>query len=111
MLKNNANFKRFNNKKKDELETKLTQWVHSKNQMGLVPGGEDIKHKAKSLSDKMGCAKKIDFTNGWLDRYKKRHDLRCKQSKGEKQNADFQSAENSDIFKQLNEILETCFQL
>ena len=24
----------------------------------------------------MGCAKKLDFTNGWLDRYKKQNDLR-----------------------------------
>ena len=29
--KNNANFKRFNTSKNDDLETKLTQWVHSKN--------------------------------------------------------------------------------
>ena len=33
--KNSANFKKFNISKNDELETKLTQWIHSENQMGM----------------------------------------------------------------------------
>ena len=35
--------------------------------MGMVSGGKDIKHKAKSMSDKMGCAKKLHFSNGCLE--------------------------------------------
>ena len=77
-LKQSGNFKKFSKSKNDDLDTKLVQWVHSKNEMGMVSGGEDIKHKAKLLSDKMGC-EKLEFSNGWLDRFKKRNDLRCKQ--------------------------------
>ena len=48
--KQSGNFKKFSKSKNDDLDTKLVQWVHSKNEMGMVPGGEDIKCKAKSCN-------------------------------------------------------------
>ena len=43
--KQSGNFKKFSKSKNDDLDTKLVQWVHSKNEMGMVPGGKDIKCK------------------------------------------------------------------
>ena len=40
--KQSGNFKKFSKSKNDDLDTKLVQWVHSKNEMGMVPGGEHI---------------------------------------------------------------------
>ena len=60
----------------------------------MVLSGDDVKVKAKMLSENLGYEKRINFSNGWLQRFKRRNDLRCKKLIGEKQNADLEAAEN-----------------
>jgi len=62
----------------DELENQLCQWIKNKNENGMVLSGEDIKIKAKSLSEKLGYDKEKAFLNGWLHRFKKRFNLKNK---------------------------------
>ena len=89
----------------DELENQLCQWIKNKNENGMVLSGEDIKIKAKSLSEKLGYDKEKAFSNGWLHRFKKRFNLKNKKLVGEKMNADFQAAH-----KFVNEILPELLQ-
>ena len=73
------NFKKIGKGRKDELEIQLCQWIlKSENENGKNVSGSDIKAKAKALSDKLGYAQNIKFSNGWLYRFKKRYDLKCK---------------------------------
>ena len=37
--------------------------------------GDDIRAKAKMLSEKLGYEKRINFSNGWLQHFKRRNDL------------------------------------
>ena len=92
--KNSANAKKFAIMKGDDLENQLCLWIKSKNEKGMVLSGDDVKVKAKMLSENLGYEKRINFSNGWLQRFKRRNDLRCKKLIGEKQNADLEAAEN-----------------
>ena len=56
--KNVANQKKFGRSKNDELEIKLCEWIKSKNENGMVLSGDDIRSKAKAMSQNLRVLQK-----------------------------------------------------
>ena len=52
--------------KNDELETQLCQWIKNENENGMVLSGEDIKTKAKSLSERFGLEYEEKYTSSGI---------------------------------------------
>ena len=103
--KNVTKLKKFGRSKNYELEIKLCEWIKSKNESGMVLSGDDIRSKAKAMSQKLGYESNMGFSHGWLQRFKIRYNLKCKKLVGEKANADFKTADQF-VKRILPEILE-----
>ena len=49
----------------------------------IYPDGSHLAEKAKETAEKLGLAESFKASNGWLDRWKKRHNVRKKTISGE----------------------------
>lgn len=66
----------------EEMESKLMEWFNGARAENIPIDGALIKMKASTISLKLGLT---DFkaSNGWLDRFKKRHGITCRAVCGE----------------------------
>lgn len=74
--------KRMRTAEHPEVETALTKWMAQARERGWAVSGPILKEKAESLAKAMGIP---DFvcSEGWLHRYKQRHDITFKTVRGE----------------------------
>lgn len=76
------------------LEKALFKWLCELNNDGLLLNGEVIKIKAKKLLHQANLHLRddeklsIQFSKGWMERFKKRHNLRFRRVHGEEKSAD-----------------------
>jgi len=84
--------KRKREGKDPDVEEALDQWFSAVTQRGVSISGLILKAKAEELAKKFDHC---DFvaTDGWLSRWKTRHNIKFKKLHGEKSSADSQSAE------------------
>ena len=87
-----------------ELEMKLCDWIRIRQEKGYPVSGDDIRARGLHLAKNL---KIDDFTpsNGWIDRFKKRFDIRFKTFQGEKASADLEAA-NEFLEQDLPPLLE-----
>lgn len=91
----------------DEFETVVFKWLCQQRAAGIPVQGNILKEKAKYFWTKMHGSnqeneshdankkeKMFEASNGWLDRFKHRHGLSTKKTKGEKMSADMEIAAN-----------------
>ena len=78
--------------KAPEVDTALNQWFDTVTSKGQKLSGPILKEKAEDLAKKLGHTNFV-ATEGWLSRWKARHQIRYKQAHGEKGSADIKSAE------------------
>ncbi|XP_025420572.1 tigger transposable element-derived protein 4-like [Sipha flava] len=83
----NGNQKRKREGKDPEVEEALSEWFSLITSHGVRVSGPMLKCKAKELSQKIGNNQFI-ATDGWLSRWKVRHDIKFKSSHGKKASAD-----------------------
>ena len=74
-----------------ELEKRLIQWIISTEKRGVMVDGNFLKARAIAIAEEL----KVDlkFSNGWIQGFKSRHNLKWRTAHGEKKSADFQAAE------------------
>ena len=89
---NAARQKTIRKPKNFELEMKLCEWIRIRQEKGYPISGEDIRARGIHLANVL---KVDDFkpSNGWIDRFKKRFDIRFKSFQGEKASADLEAAD------------------
>lgn len=87
----NLSRKRKNRFKEEDVDMALDTWLEQKNHQNARINGTILKQKAQQLATEMGH----DFTpsDGWLSRFKERHNITFKREHGEKQCTDFESAQ------------------
>ena len=87
----NHNRKRQRAGKEEEVGSALFLWFQQKLSQGARLSGPLLKQKATELA----AAEGTEFTpsDGWLSRWKSRHNIAYKKEQGEKQNADFPAAQ------------------
>ena len=78
--------------KAPEVDTALNQWFGTVTSKGQKLSGPILKGKAEDLAKKLRHTNFV-ATEGWLSRWKARHQIRYKQAHGEKGSADIKSAE------------------
>ncbi|XP_070550158.1 tigger transposable element-derived protein 4-like [Ptychodera flava] len=88
----NHNRKRQRAGKEEEVGSALFLWFQQKISQGARLSGPLLKQKATELA----AAEGSEFTpsDGWLSRWKSRHNIAYKKEQGEKQNADFPAAQH-----------------
>lgn len=81
--------------KHEEIERLVAEWFHqNRTQAPDIPlDGCIIKEKAKQVAQTLGMD---DFTasNGWIDRFRKRHEIKWRKVSGESLAVDVQSVKN-----------------
>ena len=84
--------KRKREGKDPDVEDALNQWFSIITGRGVRVRGPMLKKKSEKLAKKQG---RDDFkaTDGWLSRWKCRHDIKFKKAHGEKDSADIGAAE------------------
>ncbi|XP_066293140.1 tigger transposable element-derived protein 6-like [Branchiostoma lanceolatum] len=89
----NPNRKRKREGKDGAVEDALHRWFVNARAMGAPVSGPILLEKAKDLAESLGDS---DFkpTEGWLSRWKDRHNIVFKRAHGEKRDADVSSAED-----------------
>jgi len=75
-----------------ELEEVLVAWVLAREGNGEIVTGPLIKEKAGRFAARMGV-EGMAFSEGWLDKFKKRHGLKRRQRHGEAASVDIKDAE------------------
>ena len=70
-----------------QLDEALLFWVLQCESRRVAVTGSLIKAKAKKFSEQMGITER-EFSNGWLQRFQQRNQLRCTKSHGESGSAD-----------------------
>ena len=83
--------KRLCKGKAPEVDTALNQWFGTVTSKGQKLSGPILK-KAEDLAKKLGHTNFV-ATEGWLSRWKARHQIRYKQAHGEKGSADISAEE------------------
>ena len=78
--------------KESELESRLYEWFNLKRAQGMAISGPLVITKAKSLKTEMNIKSDIQFSEGWLTRFKNRHCIRQIRITGESCSADSQGA-------------------
>ena len=78
--------------KAPEVDTDLNLWFGTVTSKGQKLRGPILKEKAEHLAKKLGHTNFV-ATEGWLSRWKARHQIRYKRAHGEKGSADIKSAE------------------
>jgi hypothetical protein len=96
--------KRKREGKDPDVEDALRQWFSIITGRGVRVSGPMLKKKSEELAKKLG---RDDFkaTDGWLSRWKCRHDIKFKKAHGEKYSADVVGAEEW-ISKNVPELLQ-----
>ena len=84
--------KRLRKGKDPEVDTALNDWFETVTSRGQKLSGPMLKEKAEDLAKKLGNHSFV-ATEGWLSRWKARHQIKYKRAHGEKGSADTQSAE------------------
>ena len=84
--------KRLRKGKAPEVDTALNQWFATVTSKGQKLSGPILKKKAEDLAKKLGHTNFV-ATEGWLSRWKARHQIWYKQAHGKKGSADIKSAE------------------
>ena len=74
------------------MDTALNDWFETVTSRGQKLSGPMLKEKAEDLAKKLGNPSFV-ATEGWLSRWKARHQIKYKRGHGEKGSADTQSAE------------------
>ncbi|KAI8480590.1 Tigger transposable element-derived protein 3 [Branchiostoma belcheri] len=89
----NPNRKRKREGKDGAVEEALYRWFISARARSVPLSGPILKEKAKSLAESMGDP---DFnpSEGWLGRWKERHNISFRRAHGEKKDADTSAAED-----------------
>ena len=90
---NSAKQKSFSKGKNFELELKLCEWIRIRQEKGYGVAGDDIRARGIHLA-KVLNVENFNPSNGWVDRFKKRFDIRFKTFQGEKASADLEAANN-----------------
>ena len=69
--------------KNDVLESKLYEWYIQRQTEGQPISGPMLKAKASELANSYDCSATPDFkfSSGWLERFKKRYDIRFKEKR------------------------------
>ena len=78
--------------KSADIERALFRWFEQARAKGAPVNGPLLKEKAVSLAAALGVPD-FEATNGWLYRWKERHNLSYKKLHGESADADLESAE------------------
>jgi len=80
--KNSGKSKRVKNPLFEQIDQKLYEWFNSVRSKNLPISGPILQTEAMKLAEKMNVN---DFkaSNGWLEKFKKRHDIVWKQVSGE----------------------------
>ena len=78
--------------KASEVDTALNQWFGTVTSKGQKLGGPILKEKAEDLAKKLRHTNFV-ATEGWLSRWKARHQIRYKRAHGEKGSADISAEE------------------
>ena len=74
-----------------ELEKRLLRWIISNEKSGVMLDGHFIKACAVAIAEELSVD--LKFSNGWLQGFKARHDLKYRKAHGEKKSADYKAAE------------------
>lgn len=77
----------------EKLEQELYKWFVSERASGMPISGPLLTEKAKQLSVELNISDSIMFTNGWLNRFKERFNLRQLKLSGEALSADHEAAQ------------------
>ncbi|XP_025407826.1 tigger transposable element-derived protein 6-like [Sipha flava] len=80
--KNSGKSKRVKTPSFEQIDQKLYEWFVSVRSKNLPISGPIIQTKAMKLAEKMNV-KDFKASNGWLEKFKKRHDIVWKQVSGE----------------------------
>ncbi|XP_041361927.1 tigger transposable element-derived protein 4-like [Gigantopelta aegis] len=90
--KTNPERKRLRSGKAEDVEGALSEWFDSARSRDIPVSGPILAEKAKDLAKHLH---KEDFnpTNGWLSRWKERHNIVYKRLHGEKKDADLVAAD------------------
>lgn len=77
-----SKIKRFKTGDYPQLEDKVKQWFAQARNSNVPVGGNILREKARVFAEKMGIE---DFraSDGWFDRFKKRHNIKFKKLSGE----------------------------
>lgn len=82
-----------------ELEDALYIWFLQARVSGIPISGTILKRKAIEINDELGGDKSFKASDGWLDKWKHRKDIRSLKVTGEKRSADFEAG--NDYIKKL----------
>ena len=74
-----------------ELEKRLLRWIISNEKSCVMLDGHFIKARAVAIAEELSVD--LKFSNGWLQGFKARHDLKYRKAHGEKKSADYKAAE------------------
>lgn len=86
--------KRKREGKDAEVDEALSKWFGIVTTRGVRVSGPMLKYKAEEFAKKLGEGhENFKATEGWLSRWKKRHDIKFKKAHGEKASADVLSAD------------------
>lgn len=76
-----------------ELDTTLHSWFIEKRAQGMPVTGPLLIEKAKSIHKDLQLDQPLNFSNGWLHRFKRRHGIRQMKLSGESFSADHEAAQ------------------
>ena len=66
-----------------QLKKRLIQWIISTEKSGVMVDGHFLKARAAAIADELKISD-LKFSNGWLGKFKARHDMKFKKACGEK---------------------------
>jgi len=91
-------WKRKREGKDSDVDEALTQWFTLATSRGVQVSGPILKAKSEDLARKLGNDE-FKATEGWLSRWKVRHDIKCKRAHGEKASANSDGADKWKLTK------------
>lgn len=90
----NKKRKIFKEVKNKTLDAAVLEWFRQARDKGNPVSGPLIQEKALILNEKLNGSPKFKASNGWLEKFKKRYNIRCVDMRGEKLSNDSESAED-----------------
>ena len=93
-----------------DIEKALNLWIDNACRNNIVINDEILTEMAKKFGEKMSLPADFKFSRGWLQRFKKRHNLKMINLHGEAGSGDLNIVENAkiDLRKKLDKFKNSC---